>query len=81
LKIRNLYPNESELIRNASRHNRRAQEALYQKFAPKMLSVCRYYIRDMQHVEDVLMEGFLSIFFLGKQHLKVNTKHPDKNQY
>lgn len=62
MKIRNLYPDESELIRNASRHNRRAQEALYQKYAPKMLSVCRYYIRDMQHAEDVLMEGFLKAF-------------------
>ena len=27
-----------------------------------MLSVCRYYIRDMQHAEDVLMEGFLKAF-------------------
>ena len=62
MKIRNLYPDESELIRNASRHNRRAQEALYQKYAPKMLSVCRYYIRDLQHAEDVLMNGFLKAF-------------------
>lgn len=35
---------------------------MYQKYAPKMLSVCRYYIRDLQHAEDVLMEGFLKAF-------------------
>ena len=27
-----------------------------------MLSVCRYYIRDLHHAEDVLMGGFLKAF-------------------
>ena len=62
MKVRNLYSNESELIRSASMQNRRAQEELYQKYASKMLSVCRYYIRDLHHAEDVLMGGFLKAF-------------------
>ncbi len=31
-------------------------------YAPKMLSVCRYYISDMQYAEDVLLEGFFKVF-------------------
>ena len=62
MKIRNLYPDESELIRNAQANDRRAQEVLYQKYAAKMLSVVRYYIRDIQHAEDIVMSGFFKAF-------------------
>ena len=47
MKIRNLYPEDAELIRTVLKQNRRAQEALYQKYAPKMLSICRMYIQDI----------------------------------
>lgn len=67
LKIRNLYPEDAELVRTAQKHNRRAQETLYNKYAPKMLSVCRMYVRDVHFAEDVLMRGFLKAFTHLKQ--------------
>lgn len=41
---------------------RAAQYAIYQTFAPKMLSVCRYYIADVQYAEDVMVTGFYKVF-------------------
>jgi len=35
---------------------------LYDMYAPKMLSVCRYYIKDMQHAEEVMLNGFFKVF-------------------
>ncbi len=67
MKIRNLYPEDAKLIRTALKQNRRAQEALYQKYASKMLSICRMYIQDIHFAEDVLMRGFLKAFTHLKQ--------------
>ena len=41
---------------------RAAQHRLFQNFAPKMLSVCRYYISDLQYAEDVMITGFYKVF-------------------
>lgn len=62
LKVIQLYKNEAQLIKNAKRNDREAQHKLYQWHAPKMLSVCRYYINDVQHAEDVLIKGFFKVF-------------------
>lgn len=62
LKIIPFYKNESQLIKKASSGNRDAQERLYKKHAPKMLSVCRQYIKDDHFAEDVMVQGFLKMF-------------------
>jgi len=62
LKVIQLYKNEKVLIKKASRQHRDAQKQLFEMHAPKMLSVCRYYIKDMQHAEDVMLNGFLKVF-------------------
>lgn len=62
LKIVPFYKNESQLIKKASSGNRDAQERLYKKHAPKMLSVCRQYIKDVHFAEDVMVQGFLKMF-------------------
>ncbi|SDR87103.1 RNA polymerase sigma-70 factor, ECF subfamily [Maribacter dokdonensis] len=62
LKIIPFYKNESQLIKKASSGNRDAQERLYKKHAPKMLSVCRQYIKDVHFAEDVMVQGFLKMF-------------------
>ena len=62
LKVIPLYKNESELIRGALANNRAAQRVLFDTFSPKMLSVCRYYIRDVQEAEDVMLNGFFKVF-------------------
>ncbi|TDS10901.1 RNA polymerase sigma-70 factor (ECF subfamily) [Maribacter caenipelagi] len=62
LKIIPFYKNEKQLIKKATSGNRDAQERLYKKHAPKMLSVCRQYIKDIHFAEDVMVQGFLKMF-------------------
>ena len=62
MKIIQLHKNESELIRSALKNNRDAQRVLYEQYAPKMLSVCRYYIKDVQHAEEAMLNGFFKVF-------------------
>ena len=62
LKVIQLYKNENKLIQKAIKNNRKAQNVLYELHAPKMLSVCRYYIRDIHFAEEVMLNGFLKVF-------------------
>ena len=62
LKVIQLYKNENTLINKAIKNNREAQHVLFEMHAPKMLSVCRYYIKDMHNAEDVMLKGFLKVF-------------------
>ena len=43
-------------------NNSQAQKLLYEKFSPKMLGLCMYYIKDLQQSEDVMLNGFLKVF-------------------
>jgi len=52
----------TELIKQSLQNNRKAQKKLYEKFAPKMLSLCAYYIKDIQQSEEVMLNGFLKVF-------------------
>lgn len=62
MKVIQFYRNESALIKNAIKNNREAQHKLYEMLAPKMLSVCRYYINDLQQAEEAMLNGFLKMF-------------------
>jgi len=62
LKVIQLYKNEAQLIKKTTQNNREAQHILFELHAPKMLSVCRYYIRDLQHAEEVMLNGFFKVF-------------------
>ncbi|MDP5229921.1 MAG: RNA polymerase sigma factor, partial [Cellulophaga sp.] len=62
MKIINFYTNEKQLIKKASAGNGEAQKHLYEKHAPKMLSVCRQYIKDLAFAEDVMITGFVKVF-------------------
>jgi len=62
VKIISFYHNEKQLIKKAASGKRDAQQYLYDKFAPKMLSVCRQYIKDVQFAEDVMVNGFVKVF-------------------
>jgi RNA polymerase sigma factor (sigma-70 family) len=62
LKIINIHKNQTRLIKEAAGKSRQAQHVLYQTFAPKMLSVCRMYIKDLQQAEEVMLDGFLKVF-------------------
>ena len=39
-----------------------AQEALYNRFSPRMLGVCYRYARNKEDAEDMLQEGFIKVF-------------------
>ncbi len=62
LKVIQLHKNEAALIKRAAKNNREAQHVLFELHAPKMLSVCRYYIKDLQHAEEAMLNGFLKVF-------------------
>ena len=53
---------ESKLIDMCLKHDPRAQKMLFDKFAPKMLSVCLRYMKNTEKAEDVLQDGFVKIF-------------------
>jgi RNA polymerase sigma factor (sigma-70 family) len=61
LKTIKLY-NEKLLIKKAIQNDREAQEQLFVRHSPKMLGVCRQYVKDIQHAEDLLLSGFLKVF-------------------
>ena len=62
MKIIQFFNNEEKLIKKAIQNNREAQQRLYNIHAPKMLSVCRYYIKDIHYAEEAMLNGFLKVF-------------------
>lgn len=62
LKVIQLYKNKDQLIKKAIKNDREAQHELFNMHAPKMLSVCRYYISDIHFAEEAMLNGFLKVF-------------------
>ncbi|WP_179339731.1 RNA polymerase sigma factor [Winogradskyella ludwigii] len=62
MKVIQLHKNETKLIERAANKNREAQHIMYELHAPKMLSVCRYYIKDAYQAEEVMLNGFFKVF-------------------
>ncbi len=62
LKVIQLHKNENALIKKAIKNNREAQHVLFEMHSPKMLSVCRYYIKDIQQAEEAMLNGFYKVF-------------------
>jgi RNA polymerase sigma factor (sigma-70 family) len=53
---------EQALIKDCLKGSPIAQRKLFEKFAPKMMSVCLRYMKDGQEAEDVLQDGFIKVF-------------------
>jgi RNA polymerase sigma factor (sigma-70 family) len=53
---------ERELIQACKRRDRKAQESVFNRFAGKMMAVCKRYLGSGPLAEDVLMEGFMKVF-------------------
>lgn len=66
MKIIPLHKNDAELIAAAIKKDRKAQRKLFEQFSPKMLGVCRQYIRCQDLAEEVMLKGFFKVF----SHLK-----------
>jgi len=53
---------EKELIRGCQQKNRQMQQRVYEKYSPKMLGVCKRYLKDPMAAEDALVEAFFKVF-------------------
>jgi RNA polymerase sigma-70 factor (ECF subfamily) len=62
VKVIELHQQQNEIIAMAVEHNRHAQQKIYSQYAPKMLSVCRQYIKDIHHAEDLMITAFMKVF-------------------
>ncbi|GGB82361.1 DNA-directed RNA polymerase sigma-70 factor [Flavobacterium suaedae] len=62
MKVITLHEEEQNIIRQAAENNRHAQQKIYSKHSPKMLGVCRQYIKDIQQAEDIMITAFMKVF-------------------
>lgn len=62
MKVIILHQEENEIIQLAVANNRHAQQEIYSQFSPKMLSICRQYIKDIHQAEDVMITAFMKVF-------------------
>jgi len=53
---------ESDLIKGSIAGDRRMQEELYRRFAPKMYAVCLRYANNTDDAQDLLQEGFIKVY-------------------
>lgn len=53
---------ESDLIKGCIAGDRRMQEELYARFAPKMYAVCLRYANSADDAQDLLQEGFIKVY-------------------
>ena len=53
---------EEMLLQGCLQNDATAQQELYYRFSPKMLSVCYRYAKAREDAEDMLQEGFIKVF-------------------
>jgi len=53
---------EELLLAGCLKNNASAQEALYNRFSPRMLGVCYRFGKNREDAEDMLQEGFIKVF-------------------
>lgn len=54
---------DQQIIEGCAKHERKAQQLLYDKYSRFLLGVCLRYATDRSEAEDILQESFLKIFF------------------
>ena len=59
---------EAELIKACRVQDPLAQRKVYETYSPKMLGVCRRYLKRAEDAEDALVEGFCKVFTNIKQY-------------
>ena len=53
---------EKQLIKRCRQHDRVAQQKLYEKYAPMMLSICMRYVKDYHVACDLMHDGFITVY-------------------
>jgi RNA polymerase sigma-70 factor (ECF subfamily) len=54
---------EKEIITGCCRHDRKAQKALFEKYASLLLGICSRYSGRRDEAEDILQDGLIKIYF------------------
>jgi RNA polymerase sigma-70 factor (ECF subfamily) len=62
VKLFNTKTEEEKIVDGCRRGDRRWQRKLYDVHSSYMLGVCRRYIGDLHHAEEVLSNGFIKVF-------------------
>jgi RNA polymerase sigma-70 factor (ECF subfamily) len=62
MTVINLHQEENEIIQLAVENNRQAQRRIYTQFSPKMLGICRQYVKDIHQAEDIMISAFMKVF-------------------
>lgn len=53
---------EEQMLAGSIKNNAAAQEALYNRFSPRMLGVCYRFSKNREDAEDMLQDGFIKVF-------------------
>ena len=53
---------EEQMLAGTLKNNAAAQEALYERYSPRMLAVCYRFAKSREDAEDMLQEGFIKIY-------------------
>ena len=62
MKVVDINQDLFSIIDLSVRQDRMAQKQLFNRFSPRLLSICRQYIPDMYQAEDVMIAAFMKIF-------------------
>ncbi|PQJ23325.1 RNA polymerase sigma factor [Tenacibaculum sp. SG-28] len=62
MKVIELHNHLLKLIDKSMQQDREAQREIFDLYSPKMLGVCRQYVKDDFHAEDMMSAGFLKVF-------------------
>jgi RNA polymerase sigma-70 factor (ECF subfamily) len=59
---------DQQIIELCAKHDRKAQQVLYDRYSRLLLGVCLRYATDKAEAEDILQDSFLKIFFNIKEY-------------
>lgn len=62
MKVIRLKPTLDTLVVRCRKNDSKSQYAMYELMAPKMLGVCRRYVKSIEEAEEVLGNGFVKVF-------------------
>lgn len=62
MNLFSIHISEIKLIKLVAKKDRLAQKYLFDLYAPKMLSTCKQYIKDIHEAEDVMLCAFMKVF-------------------
>ena len=57
-----VYTTEEKIIQGCIKRDQRAQRLLYETYSPRMLAVCMRYTGSRAKAEDVMHDGFITVF-------------------